>query len=69
MTQARMAALCDRAAAAAVELEAELDAVQAGGLVLDPAGLRRLRAVIDRALPVADAYERDVVAQWHEGES
>lgn len=68
MTQARMTALRDRAAAAADELEAELDAVQAAGCVLDPAALRRLRAVIDRVVPVADAYERDVAAQWHEGE-
>lgn len=68
MGEARVVALRDRAAAAAGDLEAELDAVQAGGLLLDPGALRRLRAVVDRALPVAEEYEQHVAGQWRQGE-
>lgn len=39
-------------------LAAELDALLAQGVLLDPVALARLRAAIDAALPAAEAYER-----------
>lgn len=44
-------------------LAAELDALLGGGVLLDPAGLRRLRATVDAVLSAAEAYERHVTAE------
>lgn len=37
-------------------LERELDGLLGGGVLLEPAVLRRLRDLLDEAIPVADAY-------------
>lgn len=37
-------------------LERELDALAGDGVLLDPDALRRLGALIEEALPVAEAY-------------
>lgn len=45
-----------RTAAMHHRLESELDALVGDGVLLDSDALRRLRALIDEALPVAEAY-------------
>lgn len=40
------------------ELTARLDELLGSGVLLDPEALRTLRAAVDAALPVAEAYER-----------
>ncbi len=41
-------------------LECELDDLVGSGVLLDPTALRRLRGVLDDAIPVADAYAERV---------
>lgn len=50
---ARMAAMHHR-------LASELDELTAGGILLDAIALRRLRDLLDEAIPVADAYAERV---------
>ena len=45
-----------RAAVMHRRLEEELDALVASGVLLDPAALARLRALLDEAMPTAVAY-------------
>jgi hypothetical protein len=54
--------VADRTAAMHRRLEQELDELVGTGMLLDPAALRRLRSVIDAAIPVADAYAEAVSA-------
>lgn len=54
--------VADRTAAMHRRLEQELDDLMGSGMLLDPTALRRLRGVIDEAIPVADAYAQQVAA-------
>lgn len=54
LTAADMAAMHRR-------MERELDELTGSGVLLDAAALRRLRGVLDDAIPVADAYAERVV--------
>ena len=49
-----------RTAAMHRRLEGELDTLIGHGVLLDPDGLRRLAALVDEAIPVADAYAADL---------
>jgi hypothetical protein len=53
----------DDVAEAHQRLASELDALLGGGVLLDPAALRRLRATVDAVMPAAEAYERRIQAE------
>lgn len=58
-----------RTAAMHHRLERELDALTGDGVLLDPHALRRLRAVVDEAVPVADAYAAELAELGELGDS
>lgn len=51
-----------RLLAAREQLAARLDELGGGALLLDPAALRRLRAAVDAAIPLAEDYARQLTA-------